>query len=219
MNQLKDFLLNCQAQGLQINTVYDIGANGGNWSLDFKNTILPNSEFILFEANQSHSIYLKNTGFKYFTTILSNPGRDHVEFYSTRGTGDSYYKENTYVYDNVEPIKLPCTTLDYIVKTNNLPVPNFIKIDTQGSELDILAGAETIINNVDLIYTECPILSYNTGAPSIQDYLDYFKDINFIPVNIYEIHRFEETMIQVDILFMKKTTKDQIFGNNTFIRL
>lgn len=219
MQQLKDFLLNCQSRGFEISTVYDIGANGGNWSLDFKSTILPNSEFILFEGNQSHSIYLKNTGFKYFTAILSNPGREYVEFYSTKGTGDSYYKENTYIYDNIEPIKVPCTTLDYIIKTNNLPIPNFIKIDTQGSELDILSGASSIINTVDLIYTECPIVSYNSGAPGIQDYLNFFKNINFIPINIFEIHRFEETLVQVDIMFMRKETKDLIFGNNTFIRI
>lgn len=216
---LHNFLQTVQSSGLQINTVYDIGAWDGNWSRITKAQTIPNADFILFEANPVYAQKLAYTGFKNFCGVaLSNPGRTSVEFFNGTNTGDSYYKETTKFYDNQGSITLPCVTLDQLKISSNLPTPQFIKIDTQGSELDILSGAESFIRDVDLIYTECPIVKYNDGAPNIQDYLNFFKQKEFIPIDIFEIHRGECTLIQIDIMFMKKESKERIFGPNNFIR-
>lgn len=216
---LYDFLRHVQNAGLRIDTVYDIGAWDGNWSRQTKFNAIPNANFFLFEANPAYAENLNRTGFKNFCGVaLSNPGRASVEFYNGTNTGDSYYKETTKFYDNQGSITLPCITLDEVKQSANLPVPQFIKIDTQGSELDILSGADSFIKDVDLIYTECPIVRYNAGAPNIQEYLDFFKQREFIPIDVLEIHRGEATLIQIDIMFMKKESKERIFGPNNFIR-
>lgn len=219
MDNLKKFLTEIQQRGLEIKTVYDIGAWTGGWSRDIKSSVLQSAEFILFEGSPERAAQLANTGFTYFGSVLSSPDKSHVDYYSTTGTGDSYYRENTENYDNVEPVKLPCTTIDNIVRLYSLPTPNFIKIDTQGSELDVLSGANSIINDVDIIYTECPIVPYNIGSPNIQEYLDFFKQRDFIPIDLLETHTFENTLVQVDLMFMRKPIKEQIFGQNKFIRL
>jgi FkbM family methyltransferase len=215
MNQFLQLMLN---QGLTIGTVYDIGACKGKWSSGMKTGTLTSSDFFLFEANPNYDSILKNTGFRYFNTVLSNPGRDTVDFYNGTDTGDSYYKETTKWYDSKCSIKLPCTTLDNIVQTYKLPKPDFIKIDTQGSELDILSGAVDTISDVKLIYTECPIIQYNTGSPGIQEYLNFFKKLNFIPVNIFEIHRLEDVLVQIDIMFVRADIKDQFLEKTNNIR-
>jgi FkbM family methyltransferase len=216
---LHEFLRQVQSAGLAINTVYDVGAWDGNWSRITKSNAIPNANFVLFEANPVYKEGLESTGFTSFCGMaLSNPGRTSVEFYNGTNTGDSYYKETTKFYDDQGTITLPCTTLDVLKQSANLPTPQFIKIDTQGSELDILSGADSFIKDVDLIYTECPIVRYNAGAPDIQDYLDFFKQREFIPIDVFEIHRGEATLIQIDIMFMKKESKERIFGPNNFIR-
>lgn len=219
MDNLKKFLTEIQQRGLKINTVYDIGAWTGGWSRDMKSSVLNSAEFILFEGSPERAAQLANTGFIHFGSVLSSPDKEFVDYYSTAGTGDSYYRENTENYDTVSPVRLPCTTLDIIVKKYNLPIPNFIKIDTQGSELDVLSGATTVMPYTDIIYTECPIVPYNIGSPNIQDYLDFFKQQDFTPIDLLETHTFEHTLVQVDLMFMRKTVKEQIFGHNTFIRL
>jgi len=219
MSQLINFLNNIQQKGLKIQTVYDIGAYTGGWSRETKTLAIPNAEFILFEANPAYKNALEHSGFSHFCGIaLSNPGRETVEFYNGTNTGDSYYKETTTIYDNQSTISLDCFTLDELVSANNLPIPDFIKIDTQGSELDILSGADSFIDQVNLIYTECPILCYNKGAPTIQDYIEYFKSKRFIPIDIFEIHKGEDTLIQVDIMFMKQSVKEQFLSPNKLIR-
>jgi FkbM family methyltransferase len=215
--KLHDFL-NSIKDKVSIDVVYDIGAWKGQWSKSLQDNCFPNARYFLFEANPAYKDDLAALGFTSFNTVLSNPGREYVEFFNGTNTGDSYYKENTGWYDQQSSIKLPCTTLDYAIKQFNLPAPNFIKIDTQGSELDILSGAESIIDKVDLIYTECPIIQYNAGSPNISAYLDYFKSKNFIPLDIFEVHNMEDTLLQVDIMFMKKETKERVFGPNINIR-
>jgi len=65
--------------------------------------------------------------------------------------------------------------LDELIDKHNLPIPDFIKLDTQGSELDILKGATKIVGKTPLIFTEMPIIEYNKGAPKFSEYMDFFK--------------------------------------------
>lgn len=205
--------------GLKFDTVYDIGACRGAWSLLIKREVLKNSTFYLFEANPEYISDLKNTGFPFLQTVLSNPGREYVDFYNGTNTGDSYYKELSKHYEHQSSIKMPCTTLDDVVTKYNLPIPNLLKIDTQGSELDILEGSKTFLNKVDLLFTECPILPYNSGAPNIYEYITYIRDHNFIPVSLLECHIFENTLLQVDIMFMRKDVKDNLLGPNIYFKV
>ena len=100
-----------------------------------------------------------------------------------------------------------------------MPYPNFIKLDTQGSEIDILNGASDIIDFVDLIAIECPIMEYNSNSPNFYDYLKYFKEHNFLPVQITEEHMSEDILIQLDMVFMKKETKDRILSPTTTLKI
>lgn len=218
MSDLGLMLERLQSRGLEIKTVYDIGAHVGKWSQHVKG-ICRDADFFLFEANPAYDQILAQTGFPYICgQVLSNPGRVSVDFYNGTNTGDSYYKETTKVYNNQSSIQLPCTTIDQLIENHNLPKANFIKLDTQGAELDILAGAEGMINDVELILTECPIIHYNKGAPNIYEYLEYFRTRNFIPIGMFEEHIIEDTLIQIDLMFMKKEAKDRFLSPNEFIR-
>ena len=90
-------------------------------------------------------------------------------------------------------------------------LPNFIKIDTQGSEIDILKGANKTITNCDLIYLETPIIEYNLNSPNLSECVDYLKSINFVPLDICDVHYFDKMLIQIDILYIKKTKFLEIF--------
>ena len=218
MKTLSQFLIDIQDKGLAIHTVYDIGAFKGQWTEEIRATALPDANFILFEANPEHKRWLEFVS-TYYIGLLSDSKRDSIKFYSINGTGDSYYQENTVHYNEDNYKLLPCTTLDTVVFDTLLPLPNFIKIDTQGSELDILRGASKVLEHAELVYLECPIIRYNHGAPNIQDYLDFMRQQNFAPIDLLEIHCAEHTLLQVDIMFIKITTKNRLFGQNATVKM
>ena len=105
----------------------------------------------------------------------------------------------------LKPKKKITDTLDNIVKKEKLPKPNFVKIDTQGSEIDILKGGKKTISNCSVVYLECPIINYNLGAPNLDEYIKYLNSVDFVPYDICEVHYSDKVLIQVDILFIKKS--------------
>jgi FkbM family methyltransferase len=199
-----------------INVIYDIGASNGNWSRNIKQNVLPEANMYLFEANSIHIADLLRTGFSVFVgTALSKPGVKEVTFY-TGGTttGDSYYKENTKWYNDAQSFTLPCKTLDEVVVEQGIPRPDFIKMDTQGSEVDILDGATITLQTAKLVYLECPIIPYNIGAPSIGEYIEKMRVNSFVPIGVFEVHMGENTLLQIDIMFMANVLKQKIWPND-----
>ena len=98
-----------------------------------------------------------------------------------------------------------------------MPNPDLIKIDTQGSEIDILKGAKNTLKKCKLIYIECPISKSNKNNLNFNDYLNFMKTINFIPQEICEIHHFHGFLFQIDILFMKKNLYKKLNFNKKIL--
>ena len=186
--------------GVNITTVYDIGANKGEWAAE-ASKYLSGSEFYLFEANSTHIKSLERSGFDFFITALSNKVGSR-EFFSTGGTGDSFYKELTHHYENVEARVVETNTLNNLVRSKGLKIPQLIKIDTQGSELDILRGSTDFLDKVAFVYMECPVDEHNEGSPKFDDYIYFMKHNGFVPSEVGEIHRrsIDAKFVQFDIL-------------------
>ena len=217
MQVLTAALTRLRKDGVPLKTVYDIGAHTGQWTQVVRQ-YLPSSEFVLFEANPAYRDVLAASGFRSFVRCLSNPGRVTADFYNGTNTGDSYYKERSTVYDGQGSINMICSTLDDMIAWHKLPPPSFIKLDTQGSELDILAGADNALDYANLVLCECPIVNCNAGAPGMGDYLEFFAKRRFLPLLITEQHGLEQILVQVDILFMKESAKVRYVGPHKVLR-
>jgi hypothetical protein len=86
----------------------------------------------------------------------------------------------------------------------NDDVFDFIKIDTQGSELDILRGGENICKKSKAILLEVSILPYNNGAPLYEEVIKFMEDYGYKPVDVIGTNRYPDgTIFQHDILFLK----------------
>ncbi len=200
-NEYERYLNYLLKNNIPLDIIYDIGAHKGRWT-KWNKKILKNKRFILFEANEIHAKKLEETNCEFHIQVLSSEDKE-IKFYRKGGTGDSLYLENTEHYDGKYDLVL-AKSIDSFVKDNKIPLPNFIKLDVQGAELDILFGAKNSLENCNLIYIECPIVEYNINAPKLENYLDFMKKINFFPVKIFEQHIHSGILIQIDILFIKK---------------
>lgn len=213
-NNLVSVIQTLTSKGYNITSVFDIGANKGKWTA-FYEIRIPNASFILFEANPHHQrpVTLKQKH-KWFNAVLSSPETKEVDFYSIDGTGDSYYKEATKHYKNCMPIKLPTSTLDTMATEHSLPLPQLVKLDTQGAELDILSGGSAVINHADIVVMETPVLPYNQGAPSFDDYINFMVKCGFVPIGVDDIQFANGMFSHLDIVFLKKNIKNKYYGDN-----
>ena len=187
----------------KLTVIYDIGAYKGDFAKKAKKTF-PDNHLYMFEANPSRKSPIKETDkIKWFNGVLSDKEDVEVKFYYRDNTGDSYYRENTNNYKDDDYKLLKTTTLEKIISDNELELPEFIKIDTQGSELDILSKVD--LSKCIAVHCEVPAIDqvYNHGAPTYNEYLEFFTSNGFSYNNIIKNHVKKGVTVQHDVLFTK----------------
>lgn len=192
-------------KGFNPQVIYDIGAHKGDWAKETKN-VFPNAQFFLFEANPRHQPELAATDFPYFLALLGQQ-EQITSFYSNGSTGDSIFPEQTKHYQgsNYETAQLQMRTLAGLVEKNNLPLPDFIKMDVQGAEKLIIEGSPEIIKHAEVIILEAKILEYNLGAPMAHEMISLMDDFGYRIQDLVEAHYLPTgELIDIDLLFIKK---------------
>jgi FkbM family methyltransferase len=191
-----------------LETVYDVGASDGSYANDLSQYLHKDTKYHLFEPYQYPEIEV-DVDHQWHRVYLSDVARK-VKFYINDEfhTGNSYYREDTKAFDNIEPVEVSAVSLDKYVSDNNLPLPDLIKIDTQGSELDILKGASNCLKNASVLILELPLLPYNIGSPNIAEIIDYLRSKRFVPFTVIQEHQIIDDAInigmsQIDIAFIK----------------
>lgn len=194
----------------QPNIIYDIGAHEGHWTEDCKK-IFQNASYFQFEADTDKFNFLQKHP-SFFSLLGDNDGKeiDYFKIKTQFTTGNSIFRENSHHYtqnENYYIEKRFMKKLDTIVEENILPLPDFIKLDTQGSELLILKGSTKCMKDAKLILLEVSIHEYNKEAPLICDVLNFMKDNGFLMFDIIDNHYIYNTLAQIDILFCKKDSE------------
>ena len=192
-------------QGSIFNKVLDIGAYEGEFYLMFKE-FFPKADILMIEANEEKESKLKSIG-PYKIALLGSENNKEVDYYKCKDgvpTGNGIYRENTQF--KFEPEKKKSITLPTLLGSDN--GYDLIKMDVQGSELDIIKGALPIIKKTDSLLLELQTLEYNKGAPMASDVISYLQNIGFDMVDILNLMYSQNHLIQVDVLFINRNRND-----------
>lgn len=187
-----------------VKSILDIGANVGNFSMMMRH-ILPDVYLYMIEANPFCDGILKKTQIPYSIVCLSDVEKD-VQFYfqdgNMIGTGSSYYLENTNYFSMKNYSWVTTQTLDSVLERDcsNI-VFDFVKMDTQGSELDIMRGGQKTISNAKYVLLEISLIPYNIGAPLKEEVMEYMKSISFVPIEKIDESYMDGKLIQEDWIF------------------
>jgi len=188
-------------------SILDIGANVGQFYNEIKN-IFPNSYYYLVEGSESCEVVLETLNVDYSICLLSDSEKE-VDFYirknEPRCTGNSIYRENTSFYDDDQILieKKQTKTLSNLLNNQTF---DLIKIDVQGSEIDIINGGLDIIKEAKGILIEVSLMEYNQNAPTKEFVYEYMDNLGFKPVELIGNinHPLTYELIQQDILFLNK---------------
>jgi len=170
----------------------------------------------MIEANKLHESHLDRlsmmSGDKYLIAALGDKERE-VTFYTRSDKpyteGNSYYKEANYwdIPQLVQESKVTLQRLDDIFEGG--AVFDIIKLDTQGSELDILKGGKDLVSKSKAVILEVAYIEYNEGAPTSEELTDYMNSIGFeekacIGEHISNEPKWKDVIVQKDLVFLKK---------------
>lgn len=186
----------------KIRVAYDIGAHKGQFVERMKH-YLPRTIFHQFEASPG-----KRGKGNWHSVVLSHTDDASVTFYHDGGTGDTYYREtDEFLKSNYQTTIMQTKRLDTYIKENNIPLPELIKIDVQGAELDILRGCNEILNYCKVIHCEIPAkgIEFNKGSPTQEEYLAFFESYGFTYKWKEKDHKRDgKLIVQHDYVFAKK---------------
>jgi FkbM family methyltransferase len=189
--------------------ILDIGANVGQFHRECKATF--NDSYIFsIEASAECESSLQQITENYYIGLLAKDNTEY-DFYSRKNdptcTGNSIYKELTQFYsdDQLDIIKTNGIKLDDLFESDS--EFDLIKIDTQGSELDIIEGGLNLCNKAKGILLEVSLTQYNENAPLYDEVISYMTSHGFIKTEILDEAR-NHGSHQQDILFInEKNTK------------
>jgi len=196
--------------GINPNAILDIGAHTGQFH-SWSKRVWPDVGVFMIEANPLHESVLDRlammNGDSYLITALGDEERE-VTFYTRsdkpQTEGNSYYKEHNYwdIPQLVQKTKVNLQKLDNIFEDG--AVFELIKIDTQGSELDIMRGGKELASKASAIVLEVAYIEYNEGAPNDKEITDYMNDVGFVEKMSIGEHYEGDEIIQKDLLFLNK---------------
>jgi FkbM family methyltransferase len=108
--------------------------------------------------------------------------------------------------ENFELRTIPAVTLDEICKTRQLEGPYLIKVDVDGRELDVLAGAIQILQNTELVIVEVA-LYVSARFDKMCAVINFMKEQGFVTYDIVDLsHRSSDlALFQVDMVFVKES--------------
>ena len=212
MDRFEHRLIVMKNNGVNISNLLDIGAYRGEFT-QMVHRVWSNVRSWQVEADERQAPYLQSDAI--FGLLSSRPNQE-VDFYTlgmnSITTGSSMYRELTPYYNNPIVIKKRTTTLDEIMKRvnfrGNWKNAGLVKMDTQGSEFDILIGAENFIQTFQPKYfiIETSVKQYNKDAPLINDIISYMFHKGYQIKDFMScVYDATENLLQTDVLFERIT--------------
>jgi len=174
------YLKELKQNGFEPKVIYDIGSCVLHWTKEAKK-LWPDATYILFDAfYEAEFLY---EGYDYHIGVLSDNDNNVVKFYQNEylPAGNSYYREigceNGKYFPEDKYIEKITKRLDTIVREKGYPLPDFVKIDVQGSEVDIIKGGIQTLKNASRLIVELQHTEYNLGALMCNDSLPIIENL------------------------------------------
>lgn len=103
--------------------------------------------------------------------------------------------------------QVPVVTVDRFCRSNGIGYVHLLKSDTQGYDLEVLRGAQTMLasSRVGLIYVEFMFCELYKNQPSLAVLLNFLKDYGFELVGIYHQRYLQGRLGTADLLFIHST--------------
>lgn len=191
--------------GFAPGVVFDIGAADGTWAR-MAHGVWPTARIVGFEPNRRERPALERTaaevpGFAFKTCFLG-PRRGEVE-YVDNNTQTSLVDATP--RGGVKQTS-PMLVLDELVAAGEVPAPDFLKLDVQGYELEVLAGAEKVMAGAQGLMLEISLYRPSPGICIAEEVIAFMSARGFGWYDVMGImrRRGDDALAQMDFFFLRR---------------
>jgi FkbM family methyltransferase len=187
--------------GLSPATVIDVGVASGTPALY---TRFPHAKHLLIEPLQEFEQSMQ--------TICSRYDADYVLAAAGAAPGEmeigisADLQGSSLLRSKGDKRNIPVVTLDGICSERRLSAPYVVKVDVQGAELQVLAGAVSTLQDAELVILEVSFFHFTDAFPDFYDVVDYMKQRGFVVYEVFGGHNrpLDGARGQADIAFVKE---------------
>lgn len=210
---MNTLLTGLKGRGLHCTSIIDVGANRTKWSRLGKR-IYPNAHFYLIEPQiemkkkldqfcqefSNTSYFLAGAGAKKETlTLTINDDLDGSSFLPK--PDDNLKKDG-------KQREIEIIAIDDLITSGQIKIPELIKLDIQGFELEALKGAEKTFGKTEVYILEVSLFSFSDvpGMPILSDVINFMLERDYV---VYDMGSFmyrplDGALAQCDICFVKR---------------
>ncbi len=213
IGNMKMLLEDLKKRGLKCKTILDIGANNTEYSRMAKK-VFPNADFCLVEPQIEMKEHLEDfcKEFKGSVYFLAGAGPKSdtmvLTIWDDLAGSSLVPKKDEKLKALGKQREIEIITIDGLIESGSINLPEFVKLDIQGFELEALKGATKTFGYTEVYILEVALFPYNE-APEMPELSDV---INFMLARDYVVYDFpgflrrplDGALGQCDICFVKK---------------
>jgi FkbM family methyltransferase len=172
---LSNFFPLIKRLGFDPKHILDVGANHGNWTREAIR-YFPQAHYTLVEPQDELKICIKDLVDRGFHLHWINAGAsDRPGVFPLRILGpdhsSTFLQTSRTEDESIRQVEVPVRTVNEIVASSGLPAPEMVKIDAEGLDLKVLAGASDLMGTTEIFLAEASVGQKdfeNTGLALIQ---------------------------------------------------
>jgi FkbM family methyltransferase len=200
------FLKGIKSRGADVKNILDIGAHKADWSL-MTSDIFPKAAYYMIEPQDEMKPYIE-TFLKTHNGAWFQGGAGAENGELTLSVWDDFAGSSFLLPEGEESgkqqRKVPIYTVDYLIETKKMPVPDKCKIDVQGFEIEVLKGAKKILGKTDIFILEASLFRFSPNQPLLHEIIDFMVQNGYV---IYDFAGFanrpmDKALGQLDICFV-----------------
>jgi len=174
---MRPFLEFCRWLGFRPQSIVDVGANRGTWS-EMASEVFPEAEFLLVEPQAEMiqplaELARRRPTFRHASVAVGAEDGELVQTIWADSLGSSFLPP-------VDPAALvaggqrrtPVRRLDGLLVEWGR-VPDLVKLDVEGFELEVLKGCPSIFNSTERLILETSLYRFHEGQPLLREIVDY----------------------------------------------
>jgi FkbM family methyltransferase len=201
-----DFLLRHQCEP---KLVIDVGANHGNWSRR-AHRYFPKASIIMIEPQEhlraDSADLLANPRITWITAGASNVvGAAKLTLAPIDHSSTFVFTEQQAMAEGLQQIEVPLVTLNQVIAQRDMKVPDVVKIDAEGLDLQVLEGASHLVGVTELFFMEAAICAQGIEN-TLLSVVTKMDELGYQPFDVTELNYSPKQGVLwlVEIAFVKK---------------
>ncbi len=213
LGDIEHFIRDLALRGLPVTTALDGGAHHADWSKLVKK-YFPTANLWMFDPLEEHRPYMdefcrQHPGSRSFVAALSQTDGEQVFtlYENLDGSSLMHEADRDQLATGSQRV-VPVRGIDSLIEKDAMPVPQLVKLDVQGYEIEVLKGAKRIFGGAEAIILEVNMYDFWPDS-AVKNYL--FADVvNFMLELGYVVYDFPGTIRrpfdnaigQIDVCFV-----------------